>query len=46
MNTKQAINSNVRQLEAQVTELGTATKLTLGFNGSGAESNRRYFSWW
>jgi hypothetical protein len=37
MNAKHNVNKNVHQLDAQITELGAATELTLGFGGCETE---------
>ena len=40
METKHNVNKNMQGLETQVTELGAATELTLGFSGKIIEGKR------
>ena len=42
METKHNVNKNMQGLETQVIELGTATKLTLGWGGSAWEGRTRW----
>jgi hypothetical protein len=42
MNTKYSANKNVPQFKAQITELGAATELTLGYGGAEWEGGNRW----